>query len=128
MIDRSYLVVLVPGLPVLALGRSLFWDLQTSVFKILWVLQDVPNETSAQVPCDMTVEWLTGGVSKVFGGVCDGRKTHPKTGVVLVPLQDNVGTRLKLSNVAPRRVGGVGDFAVPAGAEVFEGFACSSTA
>jgi hypothetical protein len=64
MIDRSYLVVLVPGLPVLALGRSLFWDLQTAVFKILWVLEDVPYETSAQVPCDVAVEWLTEGSVK----------------------------------------------------------------
>jgi hypothetical protein len=65
MIDRSYLVVLVPGLPVLALGRSLFRDLQTAVLEVFWILEHVPNETSAQVPGDVTVEWLTGGVSKV---------------------------------------------------------------
>lgn len=59
MIDSSYLVVLVPGLPVLALGRSLLWDLQTAVLEVFWVLEHVPNETGAQVPCDVAVEWLT---------------------------------------------------------------------
>jgi hypothetical protein len=64
MIDRSYLVVLVPCLPVLALGRGLFWDLQTAVLEVFGVLEDVPNETGAQVPCDVTVEGLTEGSVK----------------------------------------------------------------
>jgi hypothetical protein len=58
-IDPSYLVVLIPRLPVLTLCRSLFRDLQTTVLEVFRVLEHVPNETSAQVPCDVTVEWLT---------------------------------------------------------------------
>lgn len=50
-------MVLVPGFPVLALGRSLLWDLQT-VLELFWALEHVPNETGAQVPCDVAVEWL----------------------------------------------------------------------
>jgi hypothetical protein len=52
---NPYVVVLAPGLPVVALGRGLLWDLQIAL-ELFWALEHVPDETGTQVPCDVAVE------------------------------------------------------------------------
>jgi hypothetical protein len=52
---NPYVVVLAPGLPVVALGRGLLWDLQI-VLELFWALEHVPDETGTQVPCDVAVK------------------------------------------------------------------------
>jgi hypothetical protein len=51
-------MVFVPGIPIIALGRDLIWNHQAAILELFWVLEHIPDKTSTQMPCDMTVEGL----------------------------------------------------------------------